>query len=398
MGILSNRISEVKPSATLQISAKAKAMKKQGIDVISFGAGEPDFDTPEYIKDAAIESIKRGDTKYTPASGIIELKTAIVEKLKNEYNLEYTEENVIISCGAKHSIYNVIQVLVNPADEVIIFSPYWVSYPAQIKLASAIPVVVNTEHNNFKIDIEKLKEKISSKTKLIIINSPQNPSGCIYDKETLEKLAEIVLSYENLFIISDEIYEKIIFDNRKHISIAQLGDEIKKRTILINGMSKTYAMTGWRIGYLAAEKEIASAVSRLQSQSTSNPTTFCQTASVVALKESSEEVDRMLKAFAERREIIYNKLSSIEGIEVKKPEGAFYIFPKISYYYGRKFDDITIDSSIKFAEVLLDKAKVAVVPGSAFGCDEFIRLSFATSVENIKKGINRIKEFLKTLK
>jgi len=398
MGILSARISEVKPSATLQISAKAKAMKKQGIDVIIFSAGEPDFDTPEYIKNAAIESIKRGDTKYTPASGIVELKTAIVEKLKKEYNLEYSEENIIISCGAKHSIYNVIQVLVNPGDEVIIFSPYWVSYLAQIKLASGIPVVVNTENNDFKIDIEKLKEKISPKTKLIIINSPQNPSGCIYDKETLEKLAEIVLNYENLFIISDEIYEKIIFDNRRHISIAQLGDEIKKRTILINGMSKTYAMTGWRIGYLAAEKEIAAAVSKLQSQSTSNPTTFCQTASVVALKETSEEVDKMLKAFAERREIIYNELSSIEGIEVKKPEGAFYIFPKISFYYGKKSDDITIDSSMKFAEVLLDKAKVAVVPGGAFGCDEFIRLSFATSIENIKEGINRIKEFLKTLK
>ncbi len=398
MDILSERIKQVNPSATLQISAKAKAMKKQGLDVISFGAGEPDFDTPEYIKNAAIESIKKGETKYTPASGINELKSAIVEKLKRDNNLEYTEENIVVSCGAKHSIYNVIQVLINPGDEVIIFSPYWVSYPEQIKLASGVPVVVNTEDNKFRIDIEKLKEKITSKTKLIIINSPQNPSGCVYDKQTIEKLAEIVLNQKNLFILSDEIYEKIIFDNKKHISIAQLGDELKKRTILINGMSKTYAMTGWRIGYLAAEKEIASAVSKLQSQSTSNPTTFCQTASIVGLKELSAEVENMLNAFAERRNIIYNCLASIEGIELVKPEGAFYIFPKISYYYGKKIDNTIIDSSIKFAEMLLEKAKVAVVPGSAFGCDEFIRLSFATSVENIKEGINRIKYFLKNLK
>lgn len=400
MSILSNRIKEVKPSATLKITAKAKELKLKGVDVISFGAGEPDFDTPEYIKDAAIESIKKGETKYTPASGLPKLKEAIVEKLKKDNNLIYEPKNIVISCGAKHSIYNVIQVLINPGDEVIIFSPYWVSYPEQIRLAEGKIVVCPTEDNNFRIDINRLKRLITPKTKLIIINSPQNPSGCIYDEETLQKIIKLLYENKNIFILSDEIYEKIIFDGLKHISIAQLDNEIKNRTIIVNGMSKSFSMTGWRIGYIAAPKEIAEAISNLQSHSTSNPTTFCQTASIVALEKEheSEEIKNMLNAFAERREVIYNELNSIEGFDVFKPQGAFYIFPKISSYYGKKFQNEIIDSSIKFSEILLDRANVAVVPGIEFGCDQFIRLSFATSIENIKNGIERIKEFVSNLK
>lgn len=388
----------VKPSATLAITAKAKVMKKQGMDVISFGAGEPDFDTPDYIKEAACQSIKKGETKYTPASGVPDLKKAFAEKLKTENDLEYAEENIIISCGAKHSLYNIIQCLINPGDEVILFSPYWVSYLEQVNLASGVPVIVKTEDNEFKIDIKRLKKKISSKTRLIIINSPQNPSGCIYDASTLEQLKDLVLSKKDLYVISDEIYEKIIFDDQKHISIAQLGRDIQDRTILVNGMSKTYAMTGWRIGFLAAPKEIASAISRLQSHSTSNPTTFCQMASITALRGRSSQIDKMLQAFSERREIIFTKLSSIKGFQTVKPQGAFYIFPKISYYFGKKFENKKIDSSLTFSDLLLEKANVALVPGSAFGCDEFVRLSFAISVDQINKGLDRIKEFCQSLK
>ena len=397
---LSERVKTIKPSATLKIDAKAKQLKKEGVDVVSFGAGEPDFDTPEYIKLAAIESIKKGETKYTPASGILELKEAIVEKLKRDNNLNYKVENILISCGAKHSIYNVIQALVDKDDEVIIFSPYWVSYPEQIKLASGKIVVCPTEHNDFNIDFKILKEKINSKTKLIIINSPQNPSGCVYELDTLQKLVELLLPYEDLYIISDEIYEKIIFDNLKHISIAQLDERIKKRTIIVNGMSKSFAMTGWRIGYIAADKEIIDAINNLQSHSTSNPTTFCQTASVVALKKENEsdEIKKMLKEFSNRRDIIFNMLNNIPNFKVYKPKGAFYIFPDISYYYGRKINGEIIDSSVKFCEKLLENKNVAVVPGVEFGCDNFIRLSFATSIENIKKGVERIKEFVLNLK
>jgi len=397
---LSERVKTIKPSATLKIDAKAKQLKKEGVDVVSFGAGEPDFDTPEYIKLAAIESIKKGETKYTPASGILELKEAIVEKLKKDNNLNYKVENILISCGAKHSIYNVIQALVDKDDEVIIFSPYWVSYPEQIKLASGEIVVCPTEHNDFNIDFKILKEKINSKTKLIIINSPQNPSGCVYELDTLQKLVELLLPYEDLYIISDEIYEKIIFDNLKHISIAQLDERIKKRTIIVNGMSKSFAMTGWRIGYIASDKEIIDAINNLQSHSTSNPTTFCQTASVVALKKENEsdEIKKMLKEFSNRRDIIFNMLNNITNFKVYKPKGAFYIFPDISYYYGRKINGEIIDSSVKFCEKLLENKNVAAVPGVEFGCDNFIRLSFATSIENIKKGVERIKEFVLNLK
>ncbi len=396
--MLSERIKKVEPSATLKITATAKQMKKEGKPVINFGAGEPDFDTPEFIKDSAIKAIKEGKTKYTPATGLIELKEAVVSKIKKDLNVEYKKENIIITVGAKHALYNIMQAMVNPGDEVILFSPYWVSYKEQVNLASGIPVFVDTTKNNFKIDFDELKKKISSKTKLILLNSPQNPTGVVYSKEEIEKLAEIVMQYENLYIISDEIYDKLIYDNKKHFSITQVSKEIKERTFLVNGVSKTYAMTGWRIGYLAAKEEFAKAIGNLQSHSTSNPTTFCQIASITALEQESEEIDKMIKKFEERRDLIYNKIKEIKEFKVEKPEGAFYIFPDISNVFNKRYKDEIIDSSFKFAEILLKEKYVAVVPGVAFGTDKYIRLSFATSDEDIIEGVNRIKDFIKELK
>lgn len=394
---LSERIKQVKPSATLAITAMAKKMKKEGKDIISFGAGEPDFDTPDFIKEEAIKSLKNGETKYTPASGMDNLKSAIVAKFQKDNNLEYSNENIIISCGAKHSIYNILQVLINPGDEVILFAPYWVSYLEQIHLSGGTPVIVDTVQTNFKINFEELQQKINLNTKLIIINSPQNPSGVVYSKEDLSRLANIILPHQNIFILSDEIYEKLIYDDLQHCSIAQIKPELKDRIILVNGMSKTYAMTGWRIGYTAAPVEIAKAMGTLQSHSTSNPTSFCQTASIAALNSDSEEVKNMIKQFRGRRDLIFNLLNEIKNIKVIKPEGSFYIFPEITGIINKSYKDNKISDSTSFAKILLEKKMTAVVPGAAFGCDHFIRLSFATSDENIKNGIQRIKEFIEEL-
>jgi len=394
---LNKKIKQIQPSATLKITAMAKKMKKEGLDVISFGAGEPDYDTPQYIKDAAIKSINNGETKYTPASGTDELKSAVVEKLQKENNLQYANENIIISCGAKHSIYNIIQVIINDGDEVILFAPYWVSYIEQIRLAGGTPVIVDTTVTDFKLNLEELKKKISKKTKLIIINSPQNPSGVVYSKEELTGLAKILKEHEEIVIISDEIYEKLIYSGLSHYSIAQIDASLKERLILVNGLSKTYSMTGWRIGYLAAPVEVAKAVSTLQSHSTSNPTTFCQKASVTAMKTDSDDVKKMIVHFEKRRDLIYGLLNEINGFEVIKPEGSFYIFPKISMTFNKKYNGKEITDSTSFAQVLLEEKNVAVVPGVAFGCDNYIRLSFATSDENIKNGVQRIKEFTEGL-
>ena len=341
MSVLSERIKSVQPSATLKVTALAKKMKRQGEDVISFAAGEPDFDTPDFIKQAAVRSLDHGDTKYTPASGLDDLKSAVVNKFLNENGLEYSNENIIISCGAKHSIYNILQVMLDPTDEVILFLPYWVSYFEQVKLAQGVPVVVDTISTDFKMNFDELESKISEKTKLIIVNSPQNPSGAVYSEEELNRLAGIVLKHENIYILSDEIYEKFIYDGQKHCSISQTphGQKIKDRIIIVNGLSKTFAMTGWRIGYMAAPAEIAKAVGVLQSHSTSNPTTFCQTASITALNSDSEQVGEMTKQFEQRRDLIYNLLNSIDGIEVKRPEGAFYIFPEVTGILNKEYFD-----------------------------------------------------------
>lgn len=394
---LAKRIRAIGPSPTLAITAKAKEMKAKGIDVIGFGAGEPDFDTPEHIKEEAKKALDEGFTKYTPASGIPELKVAICQKLKRDNGLDYEPGQIIISCGAKHSLYNAMQVLCESGDEVLLPSPYWVSYPEQIRLSGAEPVIIETgEEEGFKIKIERLRKKITSRTKLLILNSPSNPTGAVYHREELEAIAEVAVE-KNIYVISDEIYEKIIYDDLKHISIASLNSEIKRLTMVINGVSKSYSMTGWRIGYAAGPKEIIQAMSNLQSHSTSNPTSFCQKASIAALEGSQEPLRRMVSEFARRREYIVERLNSIAGVSCLKPEGAFYVFPNISKLLGKSYKSQVIKDSISLAQILLEEVKIAVVPGSVFGEDNHLRFSYATSMENITKGMDRLKEFIKKL-
>lgn len=391
---ISKRIGSISPSVTLAISAKAKQMKADGIDVVGFGAGEPDFDTPEHIKEAAKKAIDEGFTKYTPASGIPELKKAICRKFKTDNTLDYSPDEVLVSCGAKHSIFNAILALCNKEDEVILPSPYWVSYPEMIKVAGAKAVVLKTaQEDSFKISPQQLKEVITSKTKLLILNSPSNPTGMVYRKEELVAISKVLVE-KGIFCISDEIYEKIIYDGQEHISIASLGSDIKKLTIVINGVSKSYSMTGWRIGYAAGPKEIIKAMSNLQSHSTSNPTSISQKASLAALEGPQEPLYDMVAEFAKRRDYIVKRLNSIEGVSCLKPQGAFYVFPDVSKIIGKTFKEQTIKDSIFLTEILLEEANVAVVPGGEFGAGEYIRLSYATSMENITKGLDRIKEFV----
>ncbi|MBU0478083.1 pyridoxal phosphate-dependent aminotransferase [bacterium] len=395
---LSDRIINIKPSATLAITAKIKTLRSQGIDVIGFGAGEPDFDTPEYIKNAAISSIKSGFTKYTPASGILELKKAVCDKFRDDNGLDYTPEQIIISCGAKHSLYNLIQVMCNPDDEVIIPIPYWVSYPDMAKLAGAKPVFIQgVEKNAFKISPSELENAITGRTKILIINSPSNPCGTVYSRDELTEVADIACK-QDIFVISDEIYEEIIYDGLQHISIASLNSDIKKRTIVVNGVSKTYSMTGWRIGYAAGDIDIIKAAGKLQSQSTSNPTSISQKAALTAIQKKTNDVVKMVSEFSKRRDYIVGRLNDIDNVSCQKPKGAFYVFPNISAYYGKKYNDKKINTDIDLCNFLLDIAKVGVIPGSAFGSGEHIRMSYATSMENIKEGMNRMKSALKKLR
>ena len=397
MNVLSNRAKSLKPSPTLAINAKAKSMQAQGIHVISFGAGEPDFDTPENIKQAAKKAIDEGFTKYTPVGGIDELKDAIIKKFQRDSHLTYKRSEIIVSCGGKHSFYNLAQAIFDQGDEVIIPAPYWVSYPPMVALANASPVIVETtEKNEFKITPEELKKAITPKTKAFILNSPSNPTGSAYSKKELEKIAEVAIS-KNFFVISDEIYEKIVYDGFEFTSIASLSEEIKKRTIIVHGVAKTYAMTGWRIGYTAGADEIISAMNNIQSQSTSNPTSIAQKASVEALIGSQSEVEKMVSAFGQRRNYIVDRLNKIPGVSCYKPAGAFYVFPNFSSYYGKSFQGKKIENSTHLADFFLDVARVAVVPGVEFGADPFERLSYATSMEDIKEGLNRIEEALKKL-
>jgi aspartate aminotransferase len=397
MFILSSRARGLKPSPTLAINAKAKSMQAQGIKVVSFGAGEPDFDTPENIKRAAIKAIQEGFTKYTAVGGIDELKDAVIQKFKRDNQLTYKRSEVLVSCGGKHSFYNLAQALFDQGDEVIIPAPYWVSYPPMVLLAGAAPVIIGTrEEDNFKITPEGLKRAITPKTKALVLNSPSNPTGSAYTKKDLERIAEIAIS-SNFFVISDEIYEKIVYDGFEFRSIASLGEEIRKRTIIVHGVAKTYAMTGWRIGYTAGPEEIISAMNNIQSQSTSNPTSISQKASVEALIGSQDEVKKMVSAFAQRRNYIVDRLNEIEGVSCYKPIGAFYVFPNFSHYYGRIYQGKKINNSTDLADFFLDVAKVAVVPGVEFGADPFERLSYATSMEDIREGIDRIEEALKRL-
>lgn len=384
---LSSRVKNISASLTLAITAKAKMMKKQGMDVIGFGSGEPDFDTPSRIKEAAVKAIHEGFTKYTPASGTDELKKAICDKFHKDNGLDYDPSAIVISCGAKHSLYNIIQVICNKGDEVIIPSPYWLSYPEMVKLAEAKPVFIETdEKDNFKMPVDKFMDSISKRTKALILNSPSNPTGCVYNREELQKIADVAVK-NDIIVISDEIYEKIIFDNISHISIASFNKEIFNNAIVVNGISKSFAMTGWRIGYLAsADEKIVSAIKNMQSHSTSNPVSISQRAALEALNGSDSSVSEMVREFQKRRDYIVERINRIKDISCIRPEGAFYVFCRIN----RKGV-----SSMSLADRLLDEAKVAIVPGKAFGSDKHIRLSFATSMDSIRKGMDRIEEYFR---
>jgi aspartate aminotransferase len=391
---LAERTRAIKPSPTLSMNSKAKALKAAGEDITNFGVGEPDFDTPDNIKEAAIKAIKGGFTKYTPVDGIDDLKNAIIDKFEDDNNLHYEKEEILVSCGAKHSLYNIAEALFGPGDEVVIPAPYWVTYPDQVLLNDAVPVIVETdEKNSFMIESHLLKEKLTGKTKALILNSPSNPTGLAYDRDTLEKVAELAIEHD-FYIISDEIYEKLVYEGFKHISIASLGEEIKKRTVVVNGLSKSHSMTGWRIGFTAGPKDITSAMTNIQSQSTSNPTSIAQKAAVEALTGPQDFIQKMLSEFDKRRKYMVDRLNAIEGVSCRTPVGAFYAFPNVSSYFGKKFNDNLVNNSLDLSTYFLEQAKVAMVPGSAFGDDKYIRLSYATSMDNIKKGIDRIEEAL----
>jgi aspartate aminotransferase len=395
--MLSDRARKIKPSPTLAIDAKAKAMKAEGVDIVNFGVGEPDFDTPDNIKEAAIKAIREGFTKYTPVGGIDPLKDAIIEKFRKDNNLHYVRDEIIVSCGAKHSLYNIAQALFSPGDEVLIPSPYWVSYPDQILLNDAVPVFVKTyETDSFMLKPEAIESHVTKKTKALILNSPSNPTGLTYDKKNLERIAEIALKYD-FYVISDEIYEKLLYDGVMHFSIASLDKEVKSKTIVVNGLSKSYAMTGWRVGFAAGPGEIIKAMTNIQSQSTSNPTSIAQKAAVEALTGPQDFIKTMLSEFDMRRKVLIGELNSIPGISCLIPTGAFYAFPNTSKLYGKSTDSAKISSSSDLAIYFLEKANVALVHGGAFGDDNYIRLSYATSVGEIKKGVNRIREAVNRL-
>ncbi len=387
---LARRIRQIPPSATLALNAKANALKAQGVDVVNFGVGEPDFDTPDNIKQAAMRAIQEGFTRYTPVGGIPELKEAIIKRFQTDLGLTYKPAEVMVSCGGKHALYNLFQVLFDQGDEVVVPAPFWVSYPPMLMLAEATPVIIPTkEENGFKLTAEELKERITPKTKGIILNSPSNPTGMVYTQRELEALAGVVLAH-NLIVISDDIYDKILFDGASFINLAMLAPELKERTFVLNGVSKTYAMTGWRIGFAAGPEQAIAAAVNLQSQSTSNPTSIAQKASVEALSGPQDFVGEMVKEFAWRRDDIYRRLLEIPGVTSARPGGAFYIFPNFSAYFDRINPAPGQSHSQALAEYFLEEAKVAAVPGAEFGEDTCIRLSFATSRERIATGVTRI--------
>ncbi|MCL4557823.1 MAG: pyridoxal phosphate-dependent aminotransferase [Deltaproteobacteria bacterium] len=394
--MLSERARGIKPSATLAIDTKAKELKAQGIDVVGFGAGEPDFDTPDNIKHAAIDAINRGFTKYMPVDGIPDLKDAIIEKFKRDNGIEYARDEIIVSVGAKHALFNIALAMVDPGDEVIIPTPYWVSYPEMFAVAGGKPVFVKTsEQDNFALKPEAVEKAITKKTKVLVINSPGNPSGAVYPRKVLEEIAEVVKK-RNIFVVTDDIYEKLIYDGEKFFTIAQAKD-MKPHTLLVHGVSKTYAMTGWRIGFTAGPKDIIKGMKNIQSQSTSNPTSIAMKASVEALKGPQDSVTKMVAEFDRRRKFIVEGLNRIDGIKCITPKGAFYAFPNVSALYGRKFKGKAIGDSFGFADYLLDHAKVALVPGAPFGAEEHVRLSYAISLEMIGKGLERIDQAVKML-
>lgn len=387
--LYSEKYMAIEPSVTLAINAKGKKMREAGIDVIGFSAGEPDFKTPENIREAAIKAIQEKSITYTAASGMSELKKAIAAKLKKDNGLNYDISEIVVSNGAKHSLRNAIEAISNPGDEIIIPTPYWVSYVELVKMSGAKPVLVfGKEENEFKVSADQLRSAITEKTKAIILNSPSNPTGAVYEAEELKSIADLATE-KDLIIISDEIYEQLIYEG-EHLSIASLSDAIKERTILVNGMSKAYAMTGWRIGYTASNSKLSSIMGNIQSHATSNPNTIAQYASIEALEGSEDAVKKMKSEFHQRRDLMVRLINEVVLLSCNTPKGAFYVMVNISKVIGKTLNGIEIKGSIDLADYLLEKARVAVVPGIAFGADEYIRLSYATSQENIQEGIRRI--------
>lgn len=394
---ISERVKNINPSQTLAITAQALKMKQEGKKVISFAAGEPDFDTPENIREKAISAIREGFSHYTASSGIIELKEAVIEKLKKDNRVEYKPSEIIISTGAKQCLFNTILTICDPGDEVLLPAPCWVSYTEQIKFAGAVPVFIIThQEEDFKLSASQVEEKITPRTKLIILNSPNNPTGAVYDPEKLKKIAQLLLKY-NIYCICDEIYEKLIYDNVKHLSIASLSDEIKERIITINGVSKSYAMTGWRIGYAAGPEEIIKGMSKIQGHSTSNPNSIAQKASVEALNGKQDTIEEMRKAFDKRRKYMVKRLNGIEEISCLIPAGAFYAFPNVGKILERgiEYNGKKINNSFDLSDFILKEAEVALIPGSAFEAEGYLRLSYTASMEDIKEGLNRIEKILR---
>ncbi|MBR2223829.1 MAG: pyridoxal phosphate-dependent aminotransferase [Christensenellaceae bacterium] len=394
---ISKKAAAVAPSATLKIDSAYKQMKASGLDVVGFGAGEPDFDTPAYIKDAAKKALDTGFTKYTPASGTADIKKAVAARMERKYGLKYDADQVIISNGAKHSLYNSIAAITDPGDEIIVIQPYWVTYPELIAMCGGKPVFVEAfEADSFIPKIEAIRAAITEKTIAIILNNPSNPCGCVYDKKTLEAIADLAKEFD-LYVISDEIYDELDF-NGEFISFPTISEDAKERTILVNGLSKSYAMTGWRIGYTLSSKAIAKAMSSMQSHMTSNPCSIAQFAGTAALEGPQDDLKAMIATFGERKNLICSLINDIDLISCVEPKGAFYVFANISKVKGKKLGDKEIRDSLEFADILLSEELVAVVPGAAFGNDDYIRLSYATSEENIKKGLGRIKDFCLKLK
>jgi aspartate aminotransferase len=395
--MLSRKVQSISPSPTLVIDAKAKQMLRDGIDVVGFGAGEPDFETPQHIKEAAVQAIAAGFTRYTPVAGALELREAICEKLHNDNQLQYQPQEIIVSNGAKHSLFNALAALLNPGDEVIIPAPYWVSYPELVKLNDGVPVIApTTAAENFKLTAETLARLYTPRTKAVILNSPNNPTGQVYTRRELEALAEFILQH-NLYVIADEIYEKLIYDRQEHFSIAALGPEIKARTIVVNGVSKAYAMTGWRIGYAAAAADIAALMNSVQSHATSNANAIAQKAATAALRGPQDCVAEMKAAFAQRRNYMVQAVKQLPALTCVEPQGAFYLFVDISPLFGRTYRGQVITGSVDFAAQLLEHAQVAVVPGTAFGAPDYLRFSYALHLTQIEKGMARLAQFVNNL-
>lgn len=394
---LSRRALAVEESATLAVSEKAARLRAQGVDVVSFGAGEPDFDTPEHIKRAATDALAKGYTKYTASSGILPLRKAAAEKIRRDQGLDYAPEQVLISCGAKHSIFNALHALLDPEDEALIPSPYWTSYPEMVKTTGARPVILpTTEEQGFKLTPAALEAAVTPRTKLLIHCSPSNPTGAVYTPEETRALAEVIVR-RDLWVISDEVYEKMIYGGRRHASMAAAGGGILDRTIVVHSCSKTYAMTGWRLGFAAGPREVIDGAARIQGQATSNPASVSQYAALAALEGDQSCISTMMQEYARRREIVLKRLRTLPGVSVVEPDGAFFAFPRVDAHYGRRHRGKRISSSFDLCTLLLDHALVAFVPGAAFGDDRFIRMSYATSMEKIAQGLDRLERFLREL-